>query len=103
MITTSCFDAGINIIDTDVKHIVIDIVDIGSLIQCMGRKRIQNEDDKVSIYIKIINNQKLAGLKRSMEQKIEMADYFMENNYSVDKLIEKYPMQNDINNIFYLF
>lgn len=101
LITTSCFDAGINIIDTDVKHIVIDIVDIGSLIQCMGRKRIQNEEDKVSIYIKIINNQKLAGLKRSMEQKIEMADYFMENNYSVDKLIEKYPMQNDINNILY--
>ena len=27
--------------------------------------------------------------------------YFMENNYSVDKLIEKYPMQNDINNILY--
>ena len=54
LITTSCFDAGINIIDTDVKHIVIDIVDIGSLIQCIGRKRIQSEDDKVHIYIKII-------------------------------------------------
>lgn len=69
LITTSCFDAGINIIDMDVKHIVIDIVDIGSLIQCMGRKRIQNEDDKVHVYIKIINNQKLAGLKRNMEKK----------------------------------
>jgi len=101
LITTSCFDAGINIIDTDVKHIVIDIVDIGSLIQCMGRKRIQNEEDKVSIYIKIINNQKLAGLKRSMEQKIEMADFYMQNGYSVEKLIEKYPMQNDVNNILY--
>lgn len=101
LITTSCFDAGINIIDTEVKHIVIDIVDIGSLIQCMGRKRIQNENDKVSIYIKIINNQKLAGLKRSMEQKIEMADFYMENGYSVEKLIEKYPMQNDVNNILY--
>ena len=101
LITTSCFDAGINIIDIDVKHIVIDIVDIGSLIQCMGRKRIQNDDDKVNIYIKIINNQKLAGLKRSMEQKIEMADYYMDTGYSVSKLIEKYPMQNDINNILY--
>lgn len=101
LITTSCFDAGINIIDTDVKHIVIDIVDIGSLIQCIGRKRIQNEDDKLNIYIKIINNQKLAGLKRTMEKKIEMADFYMDNGYSVDKLIEKYPMQNDINNILY--
>lgn len=101
LITTSCFDAGINIIDRDVKHIVIDIVDIGSLIQCMGRKRIQDDNDKIYVYIKVINNQKLAGLKRSMEQKVEMADYFMKNNYSVEKLIEKYPMQNDVNNILY--
>jgi hypothetical protein len=101
LITTSCFDAGINIVDLEVKHIVIDIVDIGSLIQCMGRKRIQNPDDKVGIYIKIINNQKLAGLKRTMENKIEMADFYRDNGYSVDKLIEAYPMQNDINNILY--
>lgn len=101
LITTSCFDAGINIIDTEVKNIVIDIVDIGSLVQCIGRKRIQNEDDKVNIYIKIINNQKLAGLKRNMEKKIEMADFYMDNDFSVDKLIEKYPMQNDVNNILY--
>lgn len=67
----------------------------------MGRKRIQDEDDKVYIYIKVINNQKLAGLKRSMEQKLEMADYYMKNDYSVEKLIEKYPMQNDVNNILY--
>lgn len=101
LITTSCFDAGINIIDRELKHIIIDIVDIGSLIQCMGRKRIQDDDDKVNVYIKILNNQKLAGLKRSMEQKVEMAEFYMKNSYSMDKLIEKYPMQNDINNILY--
>ena len=101
LVTTSCFDAGINIIDTDVKHIVVDIVDIASLIQCIGRKRIQGGDDKVNVYIKVINNQKLAGLKRSMEKKVEMADFYMDNGYSVDRLIEKYPMQNDVNNILY--
>ena len=101
LITTSCFDAGINIIDMDVKHIVVDIVDIASLIQCIGRKRIQGGDDKVNVYIKVINNQKLAGLKRSMEKKVEMADFYMDNGYSVDRLIEKYPMQNDVNNILY--
>lgn len=81
LITTACFDAGINIIDRDVKHIVIDIVDIDSLIQCMGRKRIQDEDDKVYIYIKAISNQRLAGLKRSMEEKVKMADFYMQNGY----------------------
>ena len=101
LITTACFDAGINIIDRDVKHIVIDIVDIDSLIQCMGRKRIQDEDDKFYIYIKAISNQRLAGLKRSMEEKVKMADFYMQNGYSVEKLIDKYPMQNDPNNILY--
>jgi len=101
LITTSCFDAGINIIDTDVKHVVIDIVDIGSLIQCMGRKRIQSEEDKVNIYIKIINNQRLAGLKRNMKERVEMADYYRINGYSINKLIMKYPMKNDPYNIIY--
>ena len=36
-----------------------------------------------------------------MQQKAEMADYYRMNEYSVEKLIEKYPMQNDINNILY--
>lgn len=62
---------------------------------------IQSAEKAYKLYIKIINNQKLAGLKRSMEQKIEMADYYMDTGYSVSKLIEKYPMQNDINNILY--
>lgn len=41
----------------------------------MGRKRIQDKEDDVNIYIKIINNQKLAGLRRSIQQKVEMADF----------------------------
>lgn len=101
LITTSCFDAGINIIDPEVKHIVVDIVDIGSLIQCIGRKRIQNESDQINVYIKVINNQQLAGLRRSIQQKVAMADYYMSTNQSMDKLIEKYPRQNDIDNILY--
>ena len=67
----------------------------------MGRKRIQDENDKIHVYIKVINNQKLAGLKRSMEQKVQMADYYRKSGYSMEKLIEKYPMQNDVNNILY--
>lgn len=101
LITTACFDAGINIIDREVKHIVLDIVDTGSLIQCIGRKRIQDDEDKVNVYIKAMNNQKLAGFKRSTEEKVQMAEYFQKNDCSVEKLIERYPMQNDLNNILY--
>ncbi len=54
LITTTCLDAGVNIIDRNVKHIVIDVEDIGSLIQCIGRKRIQSEEDKLYLYIKTV-------------------------------------------------
>lgn len=101
LITTACFDAGINIIDLELKHIIVDITDIGSLIQCMGRKRIQNEEDKVHIYIKCINNKRLSGLRQSMKKQVEMADYFIENNYSIQKLIEKYPRTNDKTDIIF--
>lgn len=101
LITTSCFDAGINIIDRNLKYMVIDLVDVCSLIQCMGRKRIQDAEDKLDIYIHAINNQKLAGLKRSTDLKIKMADVYIKSGYSMEKLLKEYPMQNDMNNILY--
>lgn len=74
LITTSCLDAGVNIIDKELKHIVIDIKDIGSLIQCLGRKRIQG-DEKIYAYIKTINNQQLGGLETNTKKNIVMANY----------------------------
>ncbi len=53
LITTSCFDAGTNITDRDVKIIVADIKDVSSLIQCLGRKRSIDGGDKVSFLSKL--------------------------------------------------
>ena len=58
LITTTCLDAGVNIIDDNVKHIIVDNKDLGSLIQCLGRKRLKN-NEKICIYIKSINNKSL--------------------------------------------
>lgn len=99
LITTSCFDAGTNIVDERVKYIIADITDIGSLIQCLGRKRSQSKDDTVSFYIKTINNQRLSGLKQKINKDIEMAE-FLEDN-STQELINKYPRQIDGSRIIY--
>lgn len=99
LITTSCLDAGTNIVDERVKYIIADITDIGSLIQCLGRKRSQSKDDTVSFYIKTINNQRLSGLKQSINKDIEMAE-FLRNNSTQD-LINKYPRQIDSSRIIY--
>jgi len=49
---TSVLDNGINIKDKMVKHIIVDIFDLDTLQQCVGRKRILNKDDTITLYIK---------------------------------------------------
>lgn len=99
LITTTCLDAGVNIIDTDVKHIFISVEDIGSLLQCLGRRRILNKNDKIYLYIKTINNQQLGGKETQLKKKIEMADYL--RTHTVKEYIQKYPRTNDNSNIVY--
>jgi len=50
--TSTVMDNGINIIDRDVKHIIIDILDLDILIQCLGRKRFIDASDTITLYIK---------------------------------------------------
>ena len=55
-IATSCIDNGIDIFDESLKYIVCDLFDLTQVIQCLGRKRLtQNEianKVKVKVYVK---------------------------------------------------
>lgn len=55
LITTSALCNGVNIKDRDIKHIICDISNIYTAIQCIGRKRSLDEEDKVTVYIPIQN------------------------------------------------
>lgn len=99
LITTTCMDAGVNIKDTDLLHAVCDVKDTGTLIQCIGRKRIQNEDDRIYLYIKNITNQQLGGRETQLRNKIEKADFF--RSHTVKEYIEKYPRSSDYTHIVY--
>lgn len=100
LITTSCMDAGVNIIDTNLKHIVCDIKDTNTLLQSIGRKRIQGEDDKVNIYIKAITNKQLGGIKTQITNKLNKANYLLENG-TEKYILEYYKNTNDYSNIIY--
>ena len=45
LIATKALDNGVDLKDTEIKHIVTDIFDLDSAVQCLGRKRIQNVND----------------------------------------------------------
>lgn len=99
LITTTCMDAGVNIIDTSLHHIICDIEDIGVIIQCIGRKRIQNDDDYLNVYIKSMSNSYLGGKKTQLKRRIEKSDYL--RNHTVKEYLLKYPRTNDYSNIIY--
>lgn len=99
LITTTCMDAGVNIIDEDLHYIVCDIIDIGQLIQCIGRKRSQNPNDKLNLYVKAIQNRSLAGYESNAISAVESADYLKENGAA--KFNIKYYRSFNANGIVY--
>lgn len=99
LITTTCMDAGVNLIDLNLKHIVCDVGDIGTLIQCIGRKRQQNDDDKIYLYIKAITNEQLGGKETQLKNKIKKADFL--RKHTVKEYIKEFPRSNDYTNIIY--
>ncbi|MBL5769273.1 DEAD/DEAH box helicase family protein [Heyndrickxia sporothermodurans] len=93
LITTTCLDTGVNIIDKDLYCIFCDVKDIRTLIQCIGRKRIQDKDDKIELYIKSVNNKQLGGMITELNKRMDMARYL--KDHSAHEYIEKYPRDYD--------
>lgn len=101
LLTTSVMDTGVSIKDRKVKHIICNnILDVNVLIQCLGRKRILDEDDKVNIYIKDIGNQSISGHLREANKKLDRYDYLKENGENEYTL--KYKKSLDRKEIVYL-
>lgn len=50
LFTTRVSDNGINLTDKDIKHIIIETTDIVEFMQCLGRKRSQDENDTINLY-----------------------------------------------------
>lgn len=107
LITTTALDAGVNIIDRDLKHIIVDVDNVGSLTQCIGRKRVRWLDketgewvsEKVNVYIKNISNQRLGGKLKHINERLEKAIYLRNN--TLQEYIQKYGRDGDSSNIVY--
>ena len=98
LITTACLDAGVNIKDKDVKEVMIDIRDLGSLIQCMGRRRIGRVassgaySEKIDVYIRARKNEELNGMKKRIQENIKAAQYLDFNGQ--EEFYKEYPRFN---------
>lgn len=87
LITTSVLDVGVNILDTDVENIVIAANEPVEFLQMLGRIRVIQEGQEVSLYIYARNAKYFENLcYRQIQPKIECCEY-----------LEKYP---DLQKIF---
>lgn len=93
LITTSVLDTGVNILDDDLHHIICDISDVGTLVQCVGRKRLKDENDYINLLVKGLNGQQIGWHIATLKKRIKKADYFLE--HGEQKYLREYPRESD--------
>lgn len=100
LITTTAFDAGVNLIDLELHNIVVDVKNTSSLIQCVGRKRVQNLEDTVNLYVKNIGGSEIELIKGRLTKRKKMAQ-FLKNN-GEDAFLNEYYREFDTSGLIYV-
>lgn len=100
LFTTTCLDNGVNIVDEEVKHIILDIHDKVSFIQCLGRKRIKG-NEKIHLYFIDVKGTVLGGSIREAKKNINLVNRFNEVG-EFEFINEMYKKDNKYNhNLIY--
>lgn len=100
LITTVALDNGINLKDRNIKHIFCDVFDTDKLIQCLGRKRIVDDNDTCKFYIKKFTKRDINGYKTSINNILKPAKMFRSDRDKFD--IEYVAKRNFPSNIIYV-
>ncbi|MDU6975894.1 MAG: DEAD/DEAH box helicase family protein [Clostridiales bacterium] len=74
---TTALDNGINIIDEQVKHIIVDVFDIDTVIQCIGRKRVVYVRESVKLYFREVDIRYANTIYNSVTKDLEQASYLL--------------------------
>lgn len=74
---TTALDNGINIIDEQVKHIIVDVLDIDTVIQCIGRKRVVHITERIKLYLREVDMRYANTIYNSVTKDLEQASYLL--------------------------
>lgn len=99
LLTTSVLSNGVTLKDRNIKHIICDIPHIFTAIQCIGRKRIINQDDKVNVYVRLQSMQYIENLYKGAVERY----LFMSNpREGRDRYIREHGINQVVNDSCYL-
>lgn len=98
LITTAALDVGFNIEDIEVQHIIIDMLDTDTFIQCLGRKRlVYDVDEKVNVLFQNYNNNQLGGKISMAKKNVSLGKQY----YKVLEDTADNPQKIPLNSMFY--
>ncbi|MEK4008349.1 DEAD/DEAH box helicase family protein [Paenibacillus sp. FSL H3-0333] len=78
LFTTKVLDNGFDLKDEKIKLIIVDEFEINTIIQCLGRKRILSDTDKVHVVLFNHSNRSINGYKSLLINKLNEVEAFME-------------------------
>lgn len=97
LVTTKVIDNGVNIKDTTVNHVICEVFDLISAQQCLGRPRMQSEEDTVNFYILDYNKGSLGGFKKSNNKQLIPLEIFVKDE---EEYFDKYCKNRKHNNTY---
>ena len=80
--TSTTWDNGINILDSDVKHVIIDVEDLVIFIQCLGRRRKLKNDNGFTLHIRNWTKQDLSRFINPNRNQKKLNDLFLNDKES---------------------
>lgn len=72
--TTTVLDNGVNVKDASVKHIITDLTDDISIIQCVGRKRVLSDTDRVTLYFRMFPKKQIIGVLNGCRELLKQSN-----------------------------
>ncbi len=98
LFATKVLDNGINLISPSLKHIFIDMINPIDVIQCLGRKRIVN-DDYINLYIKNHHNGNILTQLKYINNNLSIVRELTEiGKEEFSKKYNRQPIDNIIHN-----
>lgn len=96
---TSALDVGFSIKDKQVKHIICMLDDWNSIVQAIGRKRMLDHNDTVTIYLPDRTNQRIGQMWSKLNEIME--HYYYYNQHGSIEYLNRYSKRPDPYRIIY--
>ncbi|WP_342510915.1 hypothetical protein MKY34_12175 [Sporosarcina sp. FSL K6-1522] len=100
LIATSVLDVGVDIKDDSINHIIIDMLDTDTFIQCLGRKRLSREkEENVYLLFRNYTNQQINGYASMEANRVEVGKLFYGASIESDNKVQR---RRGMSDIFYM-